>query len=164
MNEVDENNKLLSLLGLALFQAQALEYSIVSLFAINKISIDGKWTIEVRNLMDSKYKQTLGKLLNDVSKKVDFDSSLKTKLYEALELRNWIVHRFFREFGSSGLSNQLRSKAITKLYKIAFFFEQVSDEITSINIELMQQSGRSIDEIENGINIAINCYLDDIET
>lgn len=163
MNEIEENNQLLSLLGLSLFQAQALEYSIVTLFAINKILDDGKWTIEVRSLMDSKCKQTLGKLINEVSKKIDIDSNLKAELYEALELRNWIVHRFYREYGVAGLSHKLRSKAIKKVHKIAFYFEEVSSKITSINIRLMQQCGRTIDEINYGINRAIDNYLDDEE-
>ena len=163
MYDIEEHNKLLSLLGLALLQAQALEYSIVSLYAINKILADGNWTKDIRNLMKSKYKQTLGKLLKDISKKINFKSDLESRLFEALKLRNWVVHRYFREFGPVVASDILRDKAIKKLYRIALFFEQVSDEINEINFNLMQQCGKSGEDIVNSINKAIKSYLDEKE-
>lgn len=108
MYDVEKHNNLLSLLGLALLNAQALEYSIVTLFAINKLLIDGKWSKDIRNLMKSKYRQTLGKLLNDVSKKIKLKSDIESRLFEALKMRNWVVHNYFREFAPVIASDILR--------------------------------------------------------
>jgi len=160
MYDVEKHNNLLSLLGLALLNAQALEYSIVTLFAINKLLIDGKWSKDIRNLMKSKYKQTLGKLLNDVSKKIKLKSDLESRLFEALKMRNWVVHNYFREFAPVIASNIIRDKATKKLYKTALFFEQVSDEINEINFKLMQQSGRSGEDIIENIKVTVKSYLD----
>ena len=156
----DKHNKLLSLLGLALLNAQALEYSIVTLFATNKLLIDGKWSKDIRHLMKSKYKQTLGKLLNDVSRKINLKSDLKSRLFEALKMRNWVVHNYFREFAPVIASDILTDKAIKKLYKTALFFEQISDEINEINLKLMQQSGKSGEDIIESINKAVKSYFD----
>jgi len=65
--------------------------------------------------MDAKYKQTLGKIIKDLSQKIEIPEDIKNDLEIALGRRNWVVHHFFREYGLSALSDKAQSEAISRL-------------------------------------------------
>lgn len=63
-------------LGMAFFQAQSLEHTLVSFFAaIFTIEHEG-WEQKVRELMEAQFKQTLGKLLRDAVKELHLSAEL----------------------------------------------------------------------------------------
>src|SRR5437764_171439 len=87
-------------LGLAFVNAQALEYGMTSLFAASKLMKSGEAARStLRQLMDTRYSQTLGRLINDAAGQLGLGVELTEVLREALQQRNWLVHDFYREHG-----------------------------------------------------------------
>jgi hypothetical protein len=101
-------------LGITVFQAQALDDVLVTLFA--SLHFPEADTHEaVRSIMDAKYRQTLGKIIRDLSHKIDIPEEIKNELEVALAKRNWVVHHFFREYGLAALSDEAQDEAISRL-------------------------------------------------
>ncbi len=92
--------------------------------------------------MDTRYKHTLGKLINDAVKKLEIPQDLTVELEKALIQRNWVIYHFFHEYGGVGLNISLRKKAIDRLEKIWPFFEKVTEKINALVIKrMMAESG-----------------------
>jgi hypothetical protein len=160
MNEVDTANEMAIALGLASFQAQALEYSLVSLHAVSSI---GSGKISIRSLMDARYKQTLGKLINDAFSDLKIPNHIQEDLKEALEKRNWVTHHFFREYGCAGFSPEIQRKATRELAACWQMFERMSDQITDLIFKRYEELGRSAEEVRVGAQRAIEEYVKENE-
>lgn len=159
MSEESEAAQLAAALGMACFQAQALEYSIVSLFAATLILEKGVWGTEVRELMDARFTETLGTLVRKASKTLSLPPELVTDIEGALKQRNWVTHNFFREYGGVGLNPSLRHEAIDRLNTITPHLEEVGNKIRTLTIGRLLKSGRSENDIHTGIQHAIDSYL-----
>jgi hypothetical protein len=96
--------------GLALYLAQCLEHEIVNSLGVVAIvrMLSKKWPVtsteigeyesQVDQIWDEHFERTLGQLLKSLSKSnVEIPSSLDSDLRESLEMRNRLVHRYFRE-------------------------------------------------------------------
>ena len=159
MSDESDFNRFAIALGMASFQAQSLEYSLVSLFAATFILERGAWEPKVRELMDTRYNQTLGKLIRDSATELHLEASLITELEEALKSRNWVTHHFFREYGAIGLSHSLLSEATERLEALWPIFENTANNIHQLVIERQLASGKSKEQIHAGIESALGVYL-----
>ncbi len=148
-------------LGMASFQAQALEYSLVSLHAATALHKNQLDRTMIQSLMDTRYKQTLGKLIKDAFSQLEIPEELKEKLEDALEKRNWVTHHFFREYGAVGHSQELQQKATSLLNETWPFLEQVSDSVHNLVVQRLRESGKSDIEINDGIQHAIENYIEE---
>jgi|GEM_PF-1988876 len=102
MSEFREKSELLSELqsdlGKALWQIQALEDTLAHLIAV-VLKLPAKTSIdEAEAILDDVRKGTLGKLLNEVRKAVNFGESFEVFIKKFLRERNWLVHRSWREY------------------------------------------------------------------
>ncbi len=161
MSEEKSARDMATALGLATFQAQVLEYSLVSLYAataLKKAQLDGAM---IQPLMDTRYKQTLGKLIKDALRELEIPEELKEDLEDALKKRNWVTHHFFREYGAVGFSLSLQRKATKLLNEIWPFLEQVSNSVNNIVLQRLRESGKSDIEISDGIQRAMEKYIDE---
>ena len=163
MSEEESARDMAMALGMATFQAQALEYSLVSLHAatalkVKKVRLD---YATIQSLMDTRYKKTLGKLIKYALRELEIPEELKEDLEDALEKRNWVIHHFFREYGAAGFSLDLQQKATKSLNEIWPFLEQVSNSVHDLVIQRIRESGKSDTEISNGIQRAIEKYIDE---
>jgi hypothetical protein len=109
---------------MASFQAQSLEQSLVSLFAVTFALENEAWESKIRTLMDTRYNQTLGKLIRNAAKELHLTAELTTELEDALQKRNWVTHHFFREYGAIALSTSLLYEATQRLEAIWLMFEK----------------------------------------
>ena len=150
-------------LGMASFQAQSLEHSLVSLFAATYIKARGAWEPRVRELMDTRYSQTLGKLIRDAVKELDVPEELAVELEKALQMRNWVTHHFFREYGVVGVSSSLLKEATQRLEDMWPMFDKTANKVHRLVIDRQVQAGRSEGQIQDGIERALTAYLSERE-
>lgn len=160
MSEESEAAQLAAALGMACFQAQALEYSVVSLFAATLVLEKGHGG-EVRELMDARRAETLGSLVRKASKVLSLPPELVADLEDALKKRNWVMHHFFHEYGPVRFSSSLRREATERLNAITPVFEKVGNRIHALTIERLLKSGRSGSAIHTGIQRAMESYLNE---
>jgi len=149
-------------LGLTVFQAQALEDILITLFATLHVSEETAHEA-IRNLMDIKYKQSLGKIIKDVSKKVVIPQEILAELEEALEKRNWVVHHFFREFGMAALSLEAQDMAIVKLKECRELFDNLCAHVYEQVKVRELDSGESEESFNKDLETICNEYIESIE-
>ena len=161
MSEESDFQRLAIALGMASFQAQSLEHSIVSLYAVTYVMEKGGWDIKVRELMDTRYSQTLGRLIRDAAKKLDLPKELSSELEKALKERNWVTHHFFREYGAVGMSPALLSEATNRLEELWPYFEKVASQVNELVIHRRMESGLTKEQVYKNIDHALEKYLSD---
>ena len=111
--------------------------------------------------MDTRYNQTLGKLIRDAAKELHLTAELTTELEDALQKRNWVTHHFFREYGAIALSTSLLYEATQRLEAIWPMFEKTANNIHILVIEQLVKSGKSEAQIQAGIEQALKTYLNE---
>ena len=163
MSDEQEFTRFAVALSMASFQAQSLEHSLVSLFAATFVLERGAWEPRVRMLMDTRYNQTLGKLIRDAANELHLTAELTIELEDALKKRNWVTHHFFREYGAIGLSSSLLYEATQRLEAIWPMFETTANKVHRLVIEQQVRSGRSEEQIQAGIERALKAYLSEKE-
>ena len=101
MNKSKKLNELYTHFGIASEKAQVLELeagnvviSFITLFVDTK-SITNEEKKEYKRLIDDVDSKTLGNLLREIKSIVHFDSTSENIINEALNKRNYLIHRFF---------------------------------------------------------------------
>jgi hypothetical protein len=148
-------------LGLAVFTAQALEYSLTSLYAATELACKTRHPIPVdlKGLMDTRYQQTLGRLVRNAAHSLDLDAKLTSRLAAALQERNWLVHRFYGEFAPSAFSTDLRLVARQRLLQARTVFEEVTERISTLTMSRMLRTGIPDAELMKGIEKVTRDYI-----
>ena len=163
MNKEDSAENMAMALGMATFQAQGLEYALVSLQAATALNKNEITHVKLQELMDTRYKYTLGRLIKETINTLKIPEELQSKLEEALQKRNWVTHHFFREYGGTGFNPELQNKAVNILNEIWPFFEQVSESIQFLTLKRIQESGKTEEEINSGIERALREYNEELK-
>jgi len=160
--EDKEIEQLLIELGLAVINAQSLEYSMVSLYAATALRDRGPSSAhQLKELMDTRYTQTLGRLVGDAAQDLGLDNELTQKLKEGLRERNWLIHHFYREYAPAAFNSELRRRAIARLTSIRLNLEVVSQSVYDETVDRMFAIGKSRHELEAEIKQATDKYIDD---
>ena len=159
MPEDTELVNLATALGMACFQAQSLEHTLVSLFAASKVADLGHWSPEIRQLMDHRYALTLGRLVRDATKDLDLPTSILLELEDSLAKRNWVIHHFYREYGAAGLSASLAREATDRLNKIWPSLEQTADKLNQVVVQRCAIAGTTVEQVQSDIRHALEEYL-----
>jgi hypothetical protein len=153
-----EIEEFLKIFGIAVFCAQQIEYSMVNLFAASERLSLGL-NVSVRDLMDARYKHTLGKLINDACSSLNLSDPMCSNLRSALLERNWLIHHFFKEYGAVGISSELRKIVIPRLVEARIMFEKVSEDIHQEALKRLQDAGLSEQEVQKNIEDGLNRYF-----
>lgn len=163
MKNIDDEaaERFLAQLGLTVFTAQALEYTMTSLFAATELAntTHEPVPIDLKELMDARYRQTLGTLIREAGHYLQLDPDLIEDLEDALHERNWLIHHSYREFAPASFDDELRDIAIDKLKRARKMFEEVSDTIGEITISRILETGVSRSEVMKGIEKATQEYI-----
>lgn len=148
-------------LGLAFFAAQALEYSLTSLFAATELAGRTRYPIRVdlRPIMDARYKQTLGRLTRDAAQSLGLDTETARCLETALHARNWLVHHVYAEFAPSAFSDDLRVTARNRLREARAVFEEVTERVGNLTMSRLLGTGVPPAELAQGIERATRDYV-----
>ena len=77
--------------------------------------------------------------------------TLENRLHEAVELRNWLAHRYFSERGINILTLEGREKMIFELQEKADFFKELDAEFNAIIEKWLFIQGISKEELESEV-------------
>lgn len=102
--------------GEAVFQAQRLEYDLVSLLLL--VQRLGDILISREHLLscEERYmRQTLGQLLNQLQRRIQIGPEIEIALSEALSNRNYLIHKFFAQDSDNLRSSREISSIIGKV-------------------------------------------------
>ena len=120
-------------LGLAVLDSQRLEYAISFLMLLSKKDFDftdKNQDEEINKYMLNLSKKTLGILIEQLKKIVKIDDNFVKKLEEALDARNFLIHRFLDSQGEKLLTKNGRNEVLSLvkkkrkiLYECYFFLD-----------------------------------------
>jgi hypothetical protein len=156
-----ETEEFLKALGFAVFCAQGLEYTMVNLFAASEKLSKGS-DITVRDLMEARYKNTLGMLINAAASSLNLSDQLRDELQVALLERNWLTHHFFREYGALGVSSELRIKAIERITNARIVIEKAWESVHQEAMKRRRDLGLSEEQLHERIEDALDEYLAEV--
>ena len=84
--------------GLAIYQVQVLEHTIVNAMVVARMPDRDRISRRaIDGFMDREFDRTLGRLVRELGKYASVPDDLVDVLSQALEKRNWLVHDYFRE-------------------------------------------------------------------
>lgn len=155
--------------GLAYYQSSVLEHEIVNILAVARlISVRRDAERLLSDPWDDKFKATMGALIRQLGPHLESDPTLTEDVRKALELRNHLAHRFWRERADDFCSQEGRRGMIEFLIDTRKFFQDVDERLTStIGASLLPQWGvtsevidiwyrNMVDRIERGdLNVSL---------
>ena len=116
MNEDEHVREVYAHFGLAVYQAQVLEHSLVNAMVILKLPERNRITrTDIDDFMGQEFQKTLGNLVNDLKKYTTLPPGLEKLLSSALKTRNWLCHHYFRERAEDFMMLNGRSGMIIEL-------------------------------------------------
>src|SRR5262249_13177218 len=131
-------------IGLALYIINSIERQVAILLAgEDELSPKKLTAAQYDELLSSLFSKTLGQLVSCLRKSIQLPADFEEQLRKALELRNWLAHRYFWERMSQFQTPEGRSAMIQEL-------DQITDQLHALYEELDQRLvGRLHDSIES---------------
>jgi hypothetical protein len=160
-DEEESAKEFLAELGIAVFAAQAMEYTLTTLFAVTATGQVPK--PKISELMDERFSRTLGRLVRDAATALDLPDSLAENLQLALDARNWLIHHFYREYAPSAVDRDLRAKGLVRLRAARQLFETTSGMLMSESTSRLVARGSSVQDIEANAAAAVDRYVRTVE-
>lgn len=145
--------------GLAVFDAQGLEYGLVTLFAATESIDPAKANEDLQALMDTRFKKTMGQLIREATKSLSLPTEVVEALESALKARNWLAHHFYREFAPAVYDSALTMAALERVWSARRLFRIASDSVHEIVVERLGTTGLSETEIEERGKAALEAYI-----
>lgn len=130
--------------GVAMYYAQCVEHQLGLMLAsmCNHEFLDTPH--EARDaLFDQELSKTLGKMAQNLKKARPISPTLEDRLTRAVEVRNWLAHRYFRERAREILSVRGRKVMISELQERADFLQALDSEFTGIMETWLSRMGVS---------------------
>ena len=143
------NREVFARFGLAMYYAHCLESQIGLLLATKFNQKFLQATPEQRDaIFKSEAKKTLGCMVRDLGNKAHLSTTLKSRLREAVELRNWLAHRYFWDRARKIKTLEGREQMIFELQEKADFFKELDREFTELLFQWFYSMGGSKEEFE----------------
>lgn len=128
--------------GLAAYIAQVIEHAALNLAIVLNLPKPGTVTQQAFDeLYESLSKKTLGRLLASNRAEIHLSAADESLLYEALELRNKLIHHFFRDHAESFVSVAGRKIMIQELQAIISKLSVADDLLTGTYAPLWAKYG-----------------------
>lgn len=149
MDENEHHKEVFAYFGLAMFTAQVLEHAIVNALVISdlipnrrdKAASQESWNLEVDQFMDGHFENTMARLIKAFRKVAAVSKKLEQNLSQSLQLRNFLVHRYFRERDAVWLTEKGRDSMIAELQEASELFKKTDDLIEEIATPLRYRYG-----------------------
>jgi hypothetical protein len=123
-DEVDDHcRNVYAHFGTAVYFAQCLEHGLVNALVYLDLiphhlrpvrSVD-EWQRCIDGFMDRQFENTLGQLIRRLGSVATVPADLTCKLTNALRLRNWLAHNYFRERATDWISREGRDRMLAEL-------------------------------------------------
>jgi|SRR5699024_7617351 len=131
-----------ALFGLAAYIAQVIEHGALNLAIVLNLPKPSTTTQQAFDeLYDSLSKKTFGRLLKSNRTKLRLSEADENLLYEALDLRNKLIHHFFREHAENFVSAAGRKIMMQELQAIISKLSDADDLLTNIYTPLWAKYG-----------------------
>jgi hypothetical protein len=128
--------------GLALYMAQVLEHGIVNLATWTRIHDKSITTFEESEADSAMlFRQTMGSLKMTLLVRRSDIAHLQDLLDRAVELRNFLAHRYFRQRSAALATEDGRNHMIEELSAAHDFFKQVDDELEPLTMQILSALG-----------------------
>lgn len=118
----DHNKTVYANFGLAMFLAQCLEHGLVNALIYldlipnhRTVHTLQEWTDSFDGFMNKQFENTLGQLISRLRKISNVPNDLDSTLTEALKIRNWLAHDYFRERALEFVTEEGRTRMIEEL-------------------------------------------------
>ena len=150
--DLDDPKEIYVFAGLALYQANLLEVSLINLAAV--LQLDGVEAI-THQLFETTFEtleaKTLGQLLRATRSLTSVPAELDVVLEEALKRRNFLIHDFFRVYAADITHPAGIRLMIEELSSIIRVHQQADEEVTRIYELLCRKYGVDEDFVEREI-------------
>jgi hypothetical protein len=121
--------------GLAIYHAQVLEHGVVNLLTLAKLAPDPAATRKAYDItMDHHFAQVFGRLVKEVTSYLGDDAELLTDLKHAVEVRNDLVHRYWRQRIGLTQTARGRNRMISELRDAVQLFMDVDERLTPVTL------------------------------
>jgi len=135
--------------GLALYLSQCFEKGIENFLMLNSRVTGQCITLEQLDAFEESIeKRTLGRLLRDLKEHVDLKEGGADTLAEALQRRNFLAHRFFKERAEEFFSEAGRDRMVSELEKDQELLREADLKVSLICKALFRFLGISEEAIE----------------
>ena len=146
--DAQQRRQVFARFGLAMYYAQCLEKQLGLMLA----SMYNRQFLEVppeaRDVFyDRERTKTLGQMAKALKNAINISPTLKDRLNKAVEIRNWLAHRYFWERSRKILSWRGREHMISELQEQADFLQALDGEFTEIMKKWMEHLGVSKEDI-----------------
>jgi hypothetical protein len=139
--------------GLAIFSAQCLEHGLVNALVFidlipnhpRPVRSAEDWQRSFDGFMDREFEKTLGQLIRKLAGVATVPTNLASKLENALRLRNWLAHDYFRERATEWLSREGRDRMISELEEYGKSFVE-ADRLLSATFKPVRENYGFTDE------------------
>jgi thermostable 8-oxoguanine DNA glycosylase len=95
--------------------------------------------------------QTLGRLMEEIKKKVGFTDSAVTSLRKALKARNFLIHRFYNERSDLLLSQAGRERALKEIREKREAINAANAMLDPVMNDLIQLKGIDMKEFRHEV-------------
>lgn len=151
LTEEDEQSKhIYAVAGLALYWAQCFEMNLQqAIVGVEKFSHNTITTPEEYDLFDEKNsKMTMGRLLCEIRKVISVEKNIAELLEKALKKRNFLIHRFFKDYALDFMDTEGRKKMLSELLDYINLFKIADASIDCINRLFFNALGLTDPDIE----------------
>jgi hypothetical protein len=137
--------------GLAYYHSSVLEHEIVNILSLNRIARARQDAEQLlSDPFDEKFKDTMGRLVKQLEDFTQADPGLASDLVKALQLRNDLAHRFWRERAEDFCSDEGRARMIDYLISARKHFQDVDRRLTeTVGTATIQQAGLTAERVES---------------
>ena len=146
IEEIDEESwqirEVYAKYGLAIYTAQCLETGLVNLLVALKLNDRGKITrADIDSFYEKNYEKTLGKLISSLKRAMKTSEDLETDLKELLDIRNYLVHSYFRVKAVDFMKKDGRQHMLSELERFISKLESGDKKVDSITAFIDEQYG-----------------------
>ncbi len=136
--------------GSAYYHANVLEHEIVNILAMSRIVTAQRDAERLfSDPWDDKTKATMGKLVKELEPHTQTDPELATDIIEALRLRNYLAHSFWRERADDFCSEAGRARMIDFLIATRNHFQDVERRLSKdVGAPTFRQWGMTPEAVE----------------
>ncbi len=111
---------------------------------------------DYNQLLNSNFSKTFGVLAKLIDGNPEIDQKIIEEIKQALNLRNFLAHRFFWERAGEMEIPQGRIKMINELNNYTSFFDELSLKLLELSISWSNNRGITNDDMQDTLNNIIS--------
>ncbi|MCF7553778.1 hypothetical protein [Pseudonocardia sp. WMMC193] len=150
-DESYHHRELYAQFGLAIYMAQVLEMGVINLLSVMDALPQAKSQEEYDTLVSELMTRTLGKTIRRLRVLLPDEPELCAKLEVALNKRNYMAHRFWREKVQLVATAKGRNRLISELIEARELFEGVDRQLDEILFAHASKGGPTRESVRDAV-------------